>query len=246
VGQLIIGALKRAGYSPATTFTYTDVTGSQMPNAVLRFRSEGVTYVFDYTAALRQFMVTAEQQGYRPRYSLVSSMGPRDQIAAQVPAAQLRGALGVGFCPTCDVASPQDPGAAPGARSCRQILTRAGLRYEGEPKRTALGVGYFFCDGIRLGAGKLGPDFQPAITFRSGLRPGRRSVTGAVRDFGWTASVGVSVTAVRSRRSPEPPRDRDRGIARCSSTARENISTKHHRPRPLPRRRTGLSRARSP
>lgn len=206
IGQLISAALKRQGYAPATTFTYTDVTGSQMPNAVLRFRSEGVTHVFDYTAALRQFMVTAEQQGYRPRYAVVSSIGPRDQIAAQVPAEQLRGALGLGFCPTCDVATPQDPGSTPGGPSCRQILSKRGIKYEGEPKRTALGVAYFFCDGIRLfadafragegllpgnleaGAAKVGSAFAPAITFRSGLRAGRPIVAGAARDFGWGAA----------------------------------------------------------
>jgi len=206
VSHLLIDALKRAGHAAVETFEYTDPTGSQMPNAVLRFRSDGITHVFDVTAAVRQFMITAEQQHYRPRYSLVSSMGPRDVIAASAPPAQLRGAMGAGFCPTCEVASAQDPHANPGGPACRAVLAKAGLQYEGDPRRSALGIGYFLCDGIgsfvagfRAGGGllagnlaagfdRVGTSFATAVTFRSGLRHDRPYIAAAVRDFAWNSS----------------------------------------------------------
>jgi ABC-type branched-subunit amino acid transport system substrate-binding protein len=205
VGQLFVQSLKHAGYPVADTYEYTDVTGSQMSNAVLKFRSDGVTHVFDYTANVTGFMRIADQQGYRPRYALVSTMGPRDQIAGQAPDSQLVGSMGLGFCPVCEVPTAKDPHDSPGARACTADLYKAGLRYEGDPKRTALSIAFTFCDGIKLlaaafqaGAGfsstsflsgldAAGKGFATAMTFRSGVSRARPAVPAVVRDFAWDA-----------------------------------------------------------
>jgi hypothetical protein len=203
VGQLFLKALKDAGYPVADTFEYIDVTGSQMSNAVLKFRADGITHVFDYTAAIVQFMRTADQQRYRPRYALVSSMGPRDVIAGQAPNSQLVGSMGLGFCPVCEVPGVKDPDDSPGAASCRADLAKAGLRYESEPKRSALGIAYATCDGIKLltqafvagggftsaqtvaGLDRVGRGFATARTFRSSISSTRPAVPSLARDFAW-------------------------------------------------------------
>ena len=150
IGNLFKVALQASGHPAVATFEYSDVLGSEMRSAVLKFRSAGVTHVFDYTAAVAQFMTNAQQQGYHPRYALVSTMGPRDVIAAQAPAAQLVGSQGTGFCPVCEVPDARDPHQSPGAASCQAALAKGGIRYQGEGKRSALGIAYAYCDGIKL------------------------------------------------------------------------------------------------
>ena len=203
VGQLFAAALKQAGHTAVDTFEYTDVTGSQMPSAVLKFRSDGVTHVFDYTGAIAQFMTTADRQQYHPRYALVSSQGPRDVIAGHVPNAQLVGAMGTGFCPVCEVPGDKDPNDSPGVPACKADLAKAGIRYEGESRRSALGIAYATCDGLKLifeafkaggglgsaslvaGLDRVGKGFATARSFRSGISRTRPALPAKVRDFSW-------------------------------------------------------------
>ncbi|HYZ92441.1 MAG TPA: hypothetical protein VFA34_08605, partial [Actinomycetota bacterium] len=67
---------------------------------VLRFRSNGVTHVLiidDSGLVAFAWMQQAESQGYRPRYGLTSADAPSAFLINNVPHAQLRGSIGVGW-----------------------------------------------------------------------------------------------------------------------------------------------------
>jgi hypothetical protein len=118
----------------ATLPSYDSLAGlsdasSAMASAVLQFRGANVTQVFAVGTngtAYFFFPAAAESQGYRPRYGFDSTEIPQI-VAANAPAAQLHGALGVGWWPTYDVDAPQDPGGIPMRNLCDSILTGAGI-----------------------------------------------------------------------------------------------------------------------
>ncbi len=93
---------------------------SQANNAVLKFRSAGVTHVITVPtggALPFAFMPSAESQGYRPRYAMNSLEIPAF-VDLNVPNAQLKDALAVGWLPTSDVLTPQRPNDNPAERLC--------------------------------------------------------------------------------------------------------------------------------
>lgn len=87
---------------------------AEMQSAVLRFKSQGITHVLIVEAnALLTLLFTrsAENQDYRPRYGLNSQNGPT-AIAGNVPPAQFRRAIGVGWAPQLDVPASELPANA--------------------------------------------------------------------------------------------------------------------------------------
>jgi hypothetical protein len=96
---------------------------SQANNAVLRFRSAGITHVvFVPTGGTLPyvFMPTAENQNYRPRYAM-NSYEITAFVDLNVPAVQLKDAVSVGWLPTSDVLDPQRPKDNPAERLCNKI-----------------------------------------------------------------------------------------------------------------------------
>jgi hypothetical protein len=194
--------LVRAGHRPVRTI-YGGLDSQQA--AVLQLRSDGVTHVFSTDALLFGFMQNAESQGYRPRYAINSINLPNLFLAATAPAAQLRGAAGVGWAPQLDVDERHDPSPAliPGKRTCTDIARRHGIRYAPE-KRYAVAYVYLFCDMFRLvqaataTSQTLASDqlrvairstadrVSPAATFANGLSPGSAAVPSAGMDLTWT------------------------------------------------------------
>jgi ABC-type branched-subunit amino acid transport system substrate-binding protein len=90
--------------------------------AVLALRAAAVDRVvmLDAGVAAPLFMRVAQRQVYNPRYGLNSTMAPA-RLATQVPAAQLAGAIGIGYSAPLDVAAADAPGSD--ARSeCDDIL----------------------------------------------------------------------------------------------------------------------------
>ena len=182
-------------YSP------TDVSSgaAAINSAVLKFRNDGVTHVMAPQPAINQFMLTAEQQHYRPRYG-VQSLMQLTAAAEIVPKEQLVGAVGVGWQPIFDVGRSEGAAAA----SCLQQMARRGINYSGQPQATQIAL--IICDAARIiskalnaggglstqalaqGLAKVGPTFQPALTFRSGYSATRADVVGAVRDIGYRTS----------------------------------------------------------
>ena len=75
------------------------------------------------------FMPAAENQRYRPKYSLRSDHAPAIQLAAaQVPPNQLRNAIGIGWSPVQDVAAEGDQGPTNAAdRLCLDIFRKANI-----------------------------------------------------------------------------------------------------------------------
>lgn len=208
VGQRFIARLaaqlKTSGITVAQTFTYSDTVssyGSSMSAAVLSFASSGVTHVLTApptAAATLIFMETAEQQHFRPRYGMTSYLTPT-QIALNAPAAQLMGAVGIGWNPGIDVEDAQDPGSSP-ERACLAVLAKSGVTFSSS-QRFAKDAAFTLCDAINIpvaGAalsGRLDPDglfrgitglgvsFPVAVAFSNALAPTHRTVTGSARDL---------------------------------------------------------------
>jgi hypothetical protein len=103
---------------------------AEISNALVRFRSAGVNRVmFMENAGILPFfwMPAAESQSYRPRYGLASNSIPAT-MQGQAPAAQLSGALGVGWTPPNDVGNnPEHFPPNPASDQCRAILAAKGM-----------------------------------------------------------------------------------------------------------------------
>lgn len=169
-------------------------------NAVLKFRSDGITHVYGASAF---FLQAAENQGYRPRYAYLPGLGALG--VANVPARQMRGALTVGWTPTTDVNQGEDPGDTPAAAACRAVMKGADIRPASRNDehivRTVCDLGYAFqvamraggtpsVEGLRRGFESLGTSFRPALTFRAALGPRRHHGVDSVRDMAFDTACG--------------------------------------------------------
>lgn len=189
--------------------TYVDATSkvpqavSESNNAVLKFRSAGVTHVLavEENAWLTGgFGISASSQSYYPRYGY-TSQEPLGNIAANVPAAELKRALFLGWDPVYDVPDLaqvtsagraclrffwQQPQDTPNQRAAlvsacesvdflKAVLTAAG-RADGAPS-------------LLDGAAKLS-GFGSAYTFRVGLSRTRHDGVTAYRPGKWDDACG--------------------------------------------------------
>lgn len=198
-------ALRSANYPPNQTFFYKDTASLQA--AALRFKSDGITHVFNTDSILFSFMQTAESQGYRPRYAVNTLNLPTLLLAAHAPAAQLAGAVGVGWAPGLDVDHRHEPNPQliPGARTCADIAKRRGPRYPPD-KRFAITYFNIYCDMFRLiqaasaSSGSLAGDrlrlalrdtartVSPGSTFANGLSPRSAALPSAGLDLKWATA----------------------------------------------------------
>lgn len=212
---LIRKAVEGAGATDVQVYAFKD--GSEMSSAVLQFRGRGVTHVVSTDGgALLGFMLSAEDQGYRPRYALSSFLTPAALLEGTAPQRQLVGAVGAGWSPSIDVSDARDPGdTGPGETECKKALAQGGQTFEG--KRLAEAVAFAFCDGLRLiaasakaggglsgpqiaqGMQTAGPRLASAFGFGNGFGPGRYFLPGAVRDLAYDA--GCRCFAYTSRTS---------------------------------------------
>lgn len=171
--------------SPESVAAFSSVS-SQISNAILRLRNDGVTNVmFLENAGILPFlfMPAAESQGYRPRYGLSSSDIPATQ-ENQVPPVQLKGSVGVGWLPGSDVGNNQEPTDNPAAVMCYQ-LTQANFSgttgfYRLPPCDTVLFLRKVLdtapdltTEGIRATAEQLGASYDSPVSFGNRLAPGR-------------------------------------------------------------------------
>lgn len=166
----------------SASFTTPDSAASagglftQASNAVLRFRSAGVTHIIlspSGSAIPFAFMQPAESQGYRPRYAL-NSLDVPAFLTQNVPLAQLNGALGVGWLPASDLFYKEVAhGVNPAEDLCYEITKRNG----DEVKR--------YCDGLFFLKAALdrATEFSPA-----GLRAAVESL-GTGYDSPWTLAT---------------------------------------------------------
>jgi hypothetical protein len=178
-----------------------------MSSAVLAFRSAGVDHVFAVGTngtAYYFFPSVAETQGYRPRYGFDSTEIPQI-VTSNAPKAQLHGAVGVGWWPTYDVDTPQDPGGNPAATLCNTILKSAGIRPD---TRFAENDAIDICDslffltttlnhatqltasGFRAAVDHLGTTYASPMTFSTQFSAGRYDGVSAVRPEAFDDACG--------------------------------------------------------
>lgn len=200
VGKTVAATLKAAGHGDAVVYE-SGGTGD-FSGAVLQYSGNQVTHLIAVNADLYAFQISANSQGYKPRYGITSVNAPVTFLQTNSPKGQNNGALGVGWAPSLDVDDARDPGDfGPGETECRRMMTAAGQSFKG--KRLAEAVAFAFCDGLRLiafaaaaggglsadaiyaGVQKIAPTFQSGFSFASGLGVGRLFVPGGVRDLAW-------------------------------------------------------------
>ena len=116
-------------------------------NAVLRFKNQNITRVISVGlgAALQiTFSKFAESQAYYPRYSFTSVDVPGTSQSLMSPQS-MKGAAGIGWVPTSDLAKDQLPPPNAAGRLCSQIYAKAGVKVD-TPLAVALADAY--CDGF--------------------------------------------------------------------------------------------------
>lgn len=212
VAEVKIGAVSESGFQANDFFrvlsqslaqqhrslaeTFAPSGPADYSAAVLRFRSAGVTHVFvNHGLDFLFFTQAAESQQYRPRYSISSAAYPRF-VQGNAPAAQMAGAIGVGWLPTTDVA--QDLGDFSGAHAkCLKAMRDSGQ----DTSKGATSFMLLACDGYNFVAsalerGDLSPQgfergaraigsMTSAATFGIALPDGRRDGAFAVRDLAY-------------------------------------------------------------
>lgn len=153
---------------------------SQTSQAVLRFKSKGITHVLfvpSYGSAYF-FMQNAESQSYRPRYGIDSSFYPAVTLQRNVPNAQLRRSVGIGWSPTHDV-DDRHLGYSAQEQRCFKILRDAGEPVKG--RRSPL-TGLVYCNGVwvfEAAAKKAGRNLM-AGSWLAGLKAVGNSVPSAL------------------------------------------------------------------
>jgi ABC-type branched-subunit amino acid transport system substrate-binding protein len=125
--DIVAAALADLGYELSADYAHDSAFDTNgMSSAVLQFRSAGITHVLVESLFFILWPQTAESQQYRPRYSLTTANAPL-LVQDPTPAEQLEGAVGVGYFPSYDVGTAQDPGdPSPAAAHCREIQDAAG------------------------------------------------------------------------------------------------------------------------
>lgn len=177
---------------------------SDLSNAVLRFRQNGITQVTFVSGGsegnlLLLFATAAESQAYRPHYALTSVAIPTVQ-EANTPPAQLANARGLGWLPSIDTTQGADV-LRPEQRRCLADLAAQGLAPTSPADRT---FAYTTCDALGLyaavlarpsGASDLGTSYASPAAYagRTDFRGGRRTGPAEGRLFGW--STGCSCFA---------------------------------------------------
>lgn len=206
--------LAKYGLKFSDTVTYAQDASTALSAtqaAVLKFSADGVTHVFGASAF---FLRDAESQSYRPRYAYLPGLGSLG--VDNSPAAQLKGALTVGWTPTSDVKASEDPGDTSGAAHCRAVMKSANLS---TANRTDLVTMYSVCDavfslrtalvagavptvpGLRRGYEALGTTFGTALSFVASLGPNRHYGVDAVRDMAFDSTCSCLKYTSRTNRS---------------------------------------------
>lgn len=193
--KVLEAALKSRGITVATSqalhyvASTADVgqTVSEAGSAVLKFRSSGVTHVLavEENAWLTGgFGIAAASQKYYPRYGYTSNE-PLGNIASNVPAEALKGALFLGWIPAYDVNDPKQLTAK--GRACLAFFAKTQLQDTPNQRGTLITA----CETL---------DFLREALTAAGSSNGAQSlVAGGAKLTGFASSetYGVRVTADR-------------------------------------------------
>lgn len=172
---------------------------NEVNNAVLRFRSSGITHVLflqDRPSASLFFMMQAESQGYRPLYGLNTQDGGQ-LIANAVPPEQLEGAMGVGWKPFIDVPTGEDPGTNDAREHCLELMRDGGQEFS---DRNSMLVAQVHCDmGYFIQA--AGDAAAPSLTTESFMAGVRSLETSFEAGQTWRTNFGDSLDGVAAYRT---------------------------------------------
>jgi hypothetical protein len=189
-------------------------SSSDVSNAILKFRSEGIDHVllFDGTAGVFSgagltllFMNAANSQQYFPEYGLNSTSG-LSTTAPDVPSAEIKNSMAIGWIPSIDLSSA-DYAAYPvssAAKTCLQIMAAAGQTASGanaEANQFELCDHYFFLQQVldRISGPidqasavaaiqSLGTSFPVISTFQADFTATQHDGVAVVRNAGWVGS----------------------------------------------------------
>lgn len=199
-------ALRRHGLALTTDIAFSPVEGtadlprasSEAGNAVLQMRRAGVDRVLFLGSGLSLpyvFPTVAESQGYRPKYGITTDDGP-DFMATNAPAAQMAGAMAVGWEPQYDV--PDSDAVLRGDalwRSCAGLMRAAGFT----PRDGRRCTGVYFLEralrgastvsaaALRRGADRLGATAYSTQNYATHFGPGRYDGVSHVRVLRFTS-----------------------------------------------------------
>jgi ABC-type branched-subunit amino acid transport system substrate-binding protein len=223
VDQTLVPALARQGARPdpsdvirAPAVRRTSDAGAvaaAMSNAVLKFRSSGVTHVIilDESGVLTLlFGNNAESQGYRPRYAANTQNGFQAFIdQGAYPQAQLNGTVGIGWLPGIDITPAENPHDGPYSndtrRRCIELYRRNGVSYDSANAATiALGtcntLGFFRHvmrnvavpnrDNFRAAANRVGTSWESPSHFLVRIDADHRDGIGAYRNWAYRPECG--------------------------------------------------------
>ena len=198
--DVIVPALKRHRLTLTTDVAFTPVDGTgglpqaanEANSAVIRMRAAGVDHVLYLGSGLSLpyvFPTVAESQGYRPRYGITSDDGP-DFMATNAPAAQMPGAMAVGWEPQYDVAD-SDTVLQHDAlwQSCAKVMRAAGFTARDGRRCTAIyfleealhGAAALTPQALRAGADRLATREYSTQTYATRFVPGRYDGVSDVR-----------------------------------------------------------------
>jgi len=199
--RLVKRALAAAGYPVVDEVTYThnlDNVFAASANAVVKFRQDGITHVFNANIA---FIEAAENQRYYPRYAFAEDIGAQT-LSDIAPANQLHGSLGVGYNPFYDVEAGSDPQDMnkPSVRECRRIMQKGGQDTSAQGTfqlmladcdmfnfvtRVLALAGSISTDAMSLGANALGSSFESPLTFGVHFDANHHAGAVAARNFAY-------------------------------------------------------------
>jgi branched-chain amino acid transport system substrate-binding protein len=161
---------------------------SQLANAILKFKTDGVTHVLTY-GFLYVVPTVAEKEGYRPRYG-VSSWDAFQLAVSSGPAQQFAGSLGVGWTPLEDVDAGHDPGESVAEEQCLAIMKNSGQDTTNRSTDSSMaatceqfmllqdalqGATALSPASVQVGVERLGSAFGSSMTVGERFAPGRHA-----------------------------------------------------------------------
>ena len=173
---------------------------AHISNYVVQFRRDGVTHVFVDRISGLFYQAAAASQKYYAREALNSLDFIQPFLENGAAPKQLRGAMGVGWLPTIDVAQAQDPGPTAGYTRCMQLMQNAGTNVA---RRNYQYTATAACDGAELmkesvqagggftpqqlsaGLSAAAPTMAWANLFGAGARSGDPELLSTARDLAY-------------------------------------------------------------
>lgn len=128
--QIMTKDLQADGYKIADHIWYSaelDTQSQNVQNAIVKFRSEGITHVMG-TGANGLFMYESVGQNYFPRYAyMTGSVSDTDSDSQK----GMAGSMGEGVFPIADIDPSQNPPSVGALQTrCEQVATQAGVSWQ--------------------------------------------------------------------------------------------------------------------